>query len=399
MSETVGSVALVMSQPLKSAVTTETNRKLPGSDVESNAFAALLMGMLAEIGLPALPDLPDVALEVQLAGLPSGAVLPPDGTLLINEPSVADIGKGLEEQTDEGQGIPIDLTPPDPAAIAKSVLGDPPLTIQVTEARSELQQKPDDDNGNQPVQLSQDSSISSDAVSRKNLEPAIKKEQWLDEKEQDVNRILSAEVVLGGDSSESLLGELESYQEPKATKVQSVTNTFSSLTSEPQAVTTRLGSAENVVPHERAGLSVDKAASFFRQALQQAGRQKRSGRQEITLKLDPPHLGRVYLTLLHRAGAISARFAVENDIAQGTLQANMVELKNSLGELGIQVEDFSVFIGLGQGGAGTNQFEGQHDGMTPDQEHTLSPAHMTSVTFDDQTKGRMLMQSSLDLLV
>lgn len=145
------------------------------------------------------------------------------------------------------------------------------------------------------------------------------------------------------------------------------------------------------------GLSVGEAARFFRQALEQASRQKGSGRQEVTLKLNPPNLGRVHLTLVHRTGAISARFEVENDMARGALQTNMAELKESLVQQGIQVEELSVF--MGQGSIGNNQFADRQDGFLPRQTRTF-PGVLTVRTFlDDDGNGYTPIESALDLLV
>ncbi|HHV08127.1 MAG TPA: hypothetical protein GXX69_07930 [Firmicutes bacterium] len=121
---------------------------------------------------------------------------------------------------------------------------------------------------------------------------------------------------------------------------------------------------------DKPGLSVNEASRLFRQALEQAGRQKESGRQEITLRLDPPSLGRVHLTLLHRTGVVSARFEVENEEARGVLQMNMAELKTSLVQQGIQVEELGVF--MGQWSTGNQQFSGRQDGFTASQGQTFS---------------------------
>ena len=44
---------------------------------------------------------------------------------------------------------------------------------------------------------------------------------------------------------------------------------------------------------------------------------------------------------------MSARFQVENNAARGALESNMTELKESLVQQGIKVEELTVFIGQG----------------------------------------------------
>lgn len=76
-----------------------------------------------------------------------------------------------------------------------------------------------------------------------------------------------------------------------------------------------------------------------------------SGRQEVLLRLDPPHLGELRLTVLRHGDAISAHVVAETQAAREALTAGRDELRSALEARGFSLQQLDVALQQGGGGA------------------------------------------------
>ncbi|NLG86253.1 MAG: hypothetical protein GX489_03450 [Firmicutes bacterium] len=396
MPEAVGGAALAMPQLVSNV---SKNKDQTGLDADINAFAALLAGMLTGTGLQALPVLPDVRSDGSKAALALPDVSPAGGNwgLLLTDikSSCEEQAVSLAAETTEEQ---LFLSPAEVTNVVSAEEIAPRL-IAATTIEGETK------NGDlEPELVCQDETIVSQEITGENVVPTVSKEDSdkqtfvKKETESELTQLTSALIKSKEQqiTPEENRLQLGLSQEPLTSKTKATANTPDTILAAPSSTGTQLVTREDI-NYEEPHLSVREAARLFGQVLEQASRQKGSGQQEVMLKLDPPNLGRVHLTLLYRAGAVSARFEVENDAARGALQANMTELKNTLVEQGIRVEDFSVFIG--QGGTGSNQFAGRQDDKLPSQPRVFPAVHTISSVAKGEANGRRPVQSALDLLV
>ncbi|MBN2221493.1 MAG: flagellar hook-length control protein FliK [Vallitaleaceae bacterium] len=66
--------------------------------------------------------------------------------------------------------------------------------------------------------------------------------------------------------------------------------------------------------------------------------------QEVTLQLNPKHLGKVQVSLLHENGGITGKFIVENEAVKELMENGMVALKEHLKAQGIEVTDLKISV-------------------------------------------------------
>jgi flagellar hook-length control protein FliK len=64
----------------------------------------------------------------------------------------------------------------------------------------------------------------------------------------------------------------------------------------------------------------------------------------MELQLNPEHLGKVNLTISSKQGAMTAHFAVQNDLAKEAIESQLITLKETLAEQGIKVETIEVTV-------------------------------------------------------
>ncbi|MCC6729243.1 MAG: flagellar hook-length control protein FliK [Chthonomonadales bacterium] len=76
-----------------------------------------------------------------------------------------------------------------------------------------------------------------------------------------------------------------------------------------------------------------------------------SGRQEVLLRLDPPHLGELRLTILRHGDAISAHVVAETQAAREALTAGRDDLRSALETRGFSLQQLDVALQQGGGGA------------------------------------------------
>ncbi|NLC08045.1 MAG: flagellar hook-length control protein FliK [Syntrophomonadaceae bacterium] len=95
---------------------------------------------------------------------------------------------------------------------------------------------------------------------------------------------------------------------------------------------------------------------LFQQLVQQARVMVKEGLSELQIQLKPEFLGRLNLHLAVENGLITARFMAENLQVKQIIESNLNQLKQSLGEQGLQIDRLEVSVG----GGSTNQHFSQH---------------------------------------
>lgn len=379
-----------------STVEVDNRKNMPGQDPVTDAFAALLAGVLSGTGSTLLSfEFPEQTKQIEptvdkMTLSITENIEPTVGNdfpvpVMTVDTGLENAGLGLEESVSLVNGQPCLF--PDLGATFRSE-DEPDIADRFMATTEKEHETNDAAIFYVPENLSDIDKVSAEEPSG----PTIK------QKTPDLTRAETISVDL---KDEELLWR-EKHVETKTELIQKAKLAQEGSHEKEQPVQfslVRQFATSEGAKHDEDRLSVNEATRLFRQALEQASQQKRNGRQEVYLELDPPDLGRVHLTLLHRTGVVSARFEVENDLAHGTLQSNMAELKESLVQQGIQVEELSVFIG--QADIGNNEFAQRQGGFSPGQERFFRGVQQLSVVSDDDTNGyeRTLRRSSLDLLV
>jgi flagellar hook-length control protein FliK len=70
----------------------------------------------------------------------------------------------------------------------------------------------------------------------------------------------------------------------------------------------------------------------------------RRGEEHLRMRLQPPELGDLRMDLSLRGGDLKVVFIAETPAAREALKAAMPELRGSLAEQGLKLEQFSVFV-------------------------------------------------------
>lgn len=84
---------------------------------------------------------------------------------------------------------------------------------------------------------------------------------------------------------------------------------------------------------------------IFDQIVQNAKITVTDGKGEAVIKLNPEFLGKVEMKVVVEDGKVNVKFTAENDAVRQTIADNVQELKKSLAEAGLEVENVSVLVG------------------------------------------------------
>lgn len=73
-----------------------------------------------------------------------------------------------------------------------------------------------------------------------------------------------------------------------------------------------------------------------------------NNKKEMTINLNPEHLGKLTLKVVSENGSLSAKILTENDTVKQAIESNMDSLKESLKNQGLEISQFSVSVGQEQ---------------------------------------------------
>lgn len=92
-----------------------------------------------------------------------------------------------------------------------------------------------------------------------------------------------------------------------------------------------------------------------------------NGGGEVRLRLHPPELGSLQMSLRIEAGQVFAKLEVENSTARDALLNNIQTLRDRMAEQGMKVAAFEVEVSTDSSGSGTSGSNFQRDGNTESQ--------------------------------
>ena len=113
-----------------------------------------------------------------------------------------------------------------------------------------------------------------------------------------------------------------------------------------------------------------------------------NGGGQVRLRLHPPELGSLQMSLRMEAGQVFAKLEVENSTARDALLNNIQTLRDRLAEQGMQIASFEVAVSTDSSGSGTSSSNFQKDGGTESQSRW---DHATS-RFAQQNDNRLLSE-------
>jgi flagellar hook-length control protein FliK len=122
---------------------------------------------------------------------------------------------------------------------------------------------------------------------------------------------------------------------PPSTGAVSVTNNISGSTSTAASKETTGSSRANLTPYQES-----KLVQRVLRGIEQLG----NGGGQVRIRLHPPELGTLQMTLKFEATQVTAQFEVENRVARDALLGNAQVLKDRLKEQGLEVQKFEVEI-------------------------------------------------------
>ena len=122
---------------------------------------------------------------------------------------------------------------------------------------------------------------------------------------------------------------------PQSTGAVSVTNTISNSSSTSASRETTGTSRANLTPYQES-----KLVQRVLRGMEQLG----NGGGQVRIRLHPPELGTLQMTLKFEATQVTAQFEVENRVARDALLGNSQILKDRLKEQGLEVQKFEVEV-------------------------------------------------------
>jgi len=113
------------------------------------------------------------------------------------------------------------------------------------------------------------------------------------------------------------------------------------------------------------------AAKMIHQIVKSARVHMLDGGAEMTLRLDPPHLGMLHMTVSAQEGTVTASLQTSTETARQVLEADLSGLRQALSDAGIQVDNVEVSVG-GNLDQGWSARDGAQDGSADQQRSTGS---------------------------
>ena len=143
-----------------------------------------------------------------------------------------------------------------------------------------------------------------------------------------------------GAELDDLLARFERGEVSDKVKVDQLLSSFRSELSSLRATAQKADQAQNLQPN----LPVNQA-EVFEKIINAARLTRLGGTSEISLRLEPDHLGQMRVRLtLDENHALTARVQVETQEARSLIEGSLHRLKDSLAEQGLKVEKFSVDV-------------------------------------------------------
>jgi flagellar hook-length control protein FliK len=98
-------------------------------------------------------------------------------------------------------------------------------------------------------------------------------------------------------------------------------------------------------PSEVISSRVVDTAKVINQVVRDVKLHMQNDTSQLTIRLDPPHLGALRVEIVSNAGTITANLQSSNETVRSLLETNLPMLKDSLSQAGIRVDSFNVSSG------------------------------------------------------
>lgn len=92
------------------------------------------------------------------------------------------------------------------------------------------------------------------------------------------------------------------------------------------------------------GERISEAEKLMSQIVQGARMMVKDGVAQMRLELQPPELGKLHLALVVERDVVTARFTAESQAVQALIESNLPELRSTLQEAGLQVDQLQVEV-------------------------------------------------------
>lgn len=115
----------------------------------------------------------------------------------------------------------------------------------------------------------------------------------------------------------------------------------------------------------------------------------------MEMQLNPEHLGKLYLEITAKAGAVSAHITTQNEIVKEALEAQLVELKETLNQAGVKVDAVEVSVGSHEFERNLEQNAKQQERQAEEQERMAKQTRHINLNNLDELSGLMSEEESL----
>ena len=182
-----------------------------------------------------------------------------------------------------------------------------------------------------------------------------------------------------------------------ASESRSETGTHSMPFPDPQLATSGARHASNAsAPADRTVIP-----TIINQIVRAAKMQVFEGGAEMTLRLNPPHLGTVQMKVAVELGTVTATLQTSAESTKQALQAGLTSLKQALADSGINVDTINVSVG-GSSHQSFSTNAGTSDGWASDRGYSsgrpIRVPFVPEVGPEPASAGRQLWSSGLDYL-
>lgn len=115
----------------------------------------------------------------------------------------------------------------------------------------------------------------------------------------------------------------------------------------------------------------------------------------MEMQLNPEHLGKIYLEITTKAGAVSAHITAQNEVVKEALEAQLVELKENMNQAGVKVDAVEVTVGNHEFEKNLEQNAKQEERQAEEQEKSAKRTRNINLNDLDELSGLMSEEENL----
>lgn len=115
----------------------------------------------------------------------------------------------------------------------------------------------------------------------------------------------------------------------------------------------------------------------------------------MEMQLNPENLGKIYLEVTSKEGAVSARIIAQNEFVKEALETQIVELKQNMNQAGVKVDAVEVTVGSHEFERNLEQNEKQEEQQAQEREKASGKMRRLNVDDLDELMGVMTEEEAL----